>query len=80
MTDAERIVSVEDHGMFRGRRTWTVRVDGPTGATQVSVVDVETKPEAIAQALETYRNRRVFSEKERRAMRHANDTLRRGLS
>jgi hypothetical protein len=75
----ERILGVEDHGIWRGRRTWTVRVDGPTGRAQVSAVDVETAPEATAQALETYRNRRVFTAADRDAMRRANGELGRAL-
>jgi hypothetical protein len=56
-----------------------VRVDGPTGRAQVSAVDVETAPEATAQALETYRNRRVFTAADRDAMRRANGELGRAL-
>ena len=76
----EQILSVEDHGIWRGHRTWTVRIDGPTGPAQVSAIDVTTKDEAIAQALETYRNRRVFTAEEREAMGRVNRALARGLS
>jgi hypothetical protein len=76
----ERILGVEDHGVWRGQRTWTVRVDGATGPAQVSAVDVDTEPEAIAQAIATYRNRRVFTPAERDAMRRANAALGRTLN
>lgn len=76
MTD-ERIIDVTDHGMWRGHRTWTVHMDGPTGLAQVSVRDEKTEAKAIAQALETYRNRRVFTLAEREAMDRNNATLRR---
>lgn len=75
----ERIISVEDHGMFRGRRTWTVRMDGPTGLAQVSVLDATTETRAIADALETYRGRRVVSDEDRAAMQRANAALGRAL-
>jgi hypothetical protein len=71
--------SVEDHGMWRGHRTWTVRVDGPTGPAQVSARDVDTRGDAIAQARATYAARRVFTAEERTAMTRANDALRQGL-
>ena len=76
----EHIFSVTDHGVWRGRRRWTVRMDGPTGPAQVEAIDVETEARAIEQALETYRNRRVFTPEEREALRRTNDALRKGLS
>lgn len=71
----ERIISVEDHGMWRGHRTWTVRIDGPTGPAQVSARDCTTETTAITQALETYRNRRVFTDADREAMDRNNAAL-----
>lgn len=75
----ERILSVEDHGMWRGHRTWTVRIDGQSGPAQVSVIDEKTEARAITQALATYRGRRVFTDEERAAMQRANTTLGRRL-
>lgn len=75
----ERILSVEDHGMWRGRRTWTVRIDGATGPAQVSVIDETTEAKAIEQALETYRGQRVFTEEEKAAMTRHQTALKRGL-
>ncbi len=64
----EHVVSVEDHGIWRGHRTWTIRIDGPTGPAQVSATDCLTERKAIAQALKTYRARRVWTDAERAAM------------
>lgn len=79
MADTERITSVEDHGIWRGHRTWTVCVDGPTGPAQVSVLDEKTEAKAIEQALDTYRNRRIFSDEDKAAMQKASRALGRGL-
>lgn len=75
----EYIYSAEDHGMWRGHRTWTVRIDGPSGPAQVSVIDCTTETKAIEQALETYRNRRVFTDEEKAAMQRHQDAIKKGL-
>lgn len=77
--DEFTVRSVEDHGTWRGRRTWTVHVDGPTGPAQVSVLDVDTTEAAVEQARQTYTARHVFTEDERKALRQANEALQRGL-
>lgn len=74
-----RIEGVEDHGVWRGHRSWTVHVDGPRGRAQVSARDVTTEAEAIAQARETYANARRFSEAEKVAVRRQQEALARGL-
>jgi hypothetical protein len=79
METETRVLSVEDHGMWRGRRTWTIRVDGPTGTAQVSAVDVDTSEAAIEQALDTYAQRHVFTSEERAAMKRTNEALSKGM-
>lgn len=69
------ILEVIDQGVWRGRHRWTVRIDGPTGRAQVEAIDVETEAGAIAQAKETYANRRIFTPEEREAIKRSNDAL-----
>jgi hypothetical protein len=75
----EHIFSVHDHGLWHGHRTWTVRMTGPSGPTQVSVLDEPTETKAIEKALEIYRNRRVFSDEEKAAMQRHQNALKKGL-
>ena len=77
MTNA--VLSVTDHGMWRGHHSWTVFIDGATGRAQVAAHG-ESVGEAIADALDTYRNRRVFTDEEREALRRSSDALRKGLA
>ena len=74
-----RILSVEDQGVWRGRRRWTVRIDGPTGRTQVEAIDVETEAEAVEQARDTYISRRVFTAEEREALQRTTRALAEGF-
>lgn len=76
---APEVLEVRDHGVWRGRRRWTVRVDGPTGRAAVEAIDVDTAEAAVAQALETYASRRVFTPAERAALGRSSSALRRGL-
>lgn len=74
-----RLLSVEDHGVFRGRRTWTVRLSDEHGTAQVNAVDVTTELEAVAQARETFASRRIPTDEERAAHARNAEALHRGL-
>lgn len=80
MSTDERIFSVEDHGLWRGHRTWTVRMTGARGPAQISVIDVKTERLAIDEALGIYRERRDVTPVERAAMQTANAELARRLA
>jgi hypothetical protein len=68
------VISVTDHGVWRGKRSWTVVIDGPTGRAQVSAHG-RYRGAAVADALNTYRARRVFTDDERAAMRRTSAAL-----
>jgi hypothetical protein len=69
------VLDVEDHGMWRGRRSWTVRLRDERGTGAVSTHDVTNREDAITQARETFANRRHITPGEREAVRRANAAL-----
>lgn len=74
-----RVVSVTDDGVWRGRRTWTVRGTWRGEPVSVNVVDVDDEAAAIEQAREAMAARPDRSPAEREAMRRSNAALGRVL-
>lgn len=73
-----KIVDVEDHGIWRGRRTWTVTVEDDEGKRHAcSVPDHDTREAAEAEALQMMANKRKFTAEETAALRRSNEALQR---
>jgi hypothetical protein len=69
------VLGVQDHGVWRGRRSWTIRLRDERGVGAVSTHDVTNEEDAIAQARETFANRLHITSEEREAVRRANAAL-----